>query len=170
MKYIVITAYLASILIVSACVLDSPNTTKTSEEFTTEKTEKKVFLYFGNFSILIGKDSVYLEITPTHYDEKLERYVLNPTIDTIFPRQGSDPFYSYLYNASAADMIVWRNAFIGHAPSTDTVGPISIEIQEGADTTFIQLSSAPIGRYKKEAHAFWQGLDTVSTIFLRKIK
>jgi hypothetical protein len=81
--------------------------------------------------------------------------------DTIFALKTADPFFSYLYNASAADMMSWRNAFIGHAPSTDSSGGVNIEIQKATDTFSIFLSGAPIDRYKKPAHEFFNGLDKV---------
>jgi hypothetical protein len=88
--------------------------------------------------------------------------------DTIFPIKTADPFFSYLYNASEADMMSWRNAFIGHAPSTDTSAGIYLEIQKATDTFSIFLSDTPIDRYKEPAHAFFNGLERVYFEYLKK--
>jgi hypothetical protein len=149
-----------------SCVQDKPNT----EETTSNNTEKKVILRFGRGdTILIGKDSVYLYKYGWYYDTITEDLVYNPMKkDTIFALKTADPFFSYLYNASAADMMSWRNAFIGHAPSTDSSGGVNIEIQKATDTFSIFLSGAPIDRYKKPAHDFFNGLDKVYQKYLKK--
>ena len=149
-----------------SCVQDKPNT----EETTSNNSEKKVILLFGRGdTILIGKDSVYLYKYGWYYDTITEDLVYSPMKkDTIFPIKTADPFFTYLYNASAADIISWRDAFLGHAPSTDTSTGIYIEILKPRDTFSTFLSDAPIDRYKKPAHEFINGLDKVYQKYLKK--
>jgi hypothetical protein len=161
-------AFILFVLAVS-CVQDKPNTAQSTEENTSNNTEKKVVLRVGRDTILIGKDSVYIDKSGLYFDTIAEDYLYNPMKkDTIFALKTADPFFSYLYNASEADMISWRNAFIGHAPSTDTSAGIYLEIQKATDTFSIFLSDTPIDRYKTPAHEFFNSLDRVYQKYLKK--
>ncbi len=160
-------AFILFVLAVS-CVQDKPNTAQSTEENTSNNSEKKVILRVGSDTILIGKDSVYLNKSGLYFDTIAEDYLYNPMKkDTIFALKTADPFFTYLYNASAANMMSWRNAFLGHG-QYDTLSSIDIKIQKATDTFSIFLSRAPIDRYKEPAHAFFSGLERVYLLYLKK--